>query len=91
MGESELGQVVVEVCEEVGLMAADLHRVVMLHRRGELVEHGWVHLLGLVDQRHRAQEGRLQMSQPTLTQGREAAPAVMGLELDSEQIPCLSR
>ena len=58
--------------------------------QAQLVEHGRVHLLGLVDQQHRAQEGGLQMSQPALAQGLEAAPAVMGLELDGEQIAHLA-
>jgi hypothetical protein len=31
------------------------------------------------------------MRQPALAQGLEATPAVMGLELDGEQIACLSR
>jgi hypothetical protein len=37
--KSELGQVVVEVCEEVGVMATDLRGVVVLRGCGRLIEH----------------------------------------------------
>jgi hypothetical protein len=48
------------------------------------------HLLGFVDQEDRTHQGRVDVGDPPLAQRLEPAPAVVGLELDAEQIPHLA-
>jgi hypothetical protein len=48
------------------------------------------HFLGFVDQEHRAPAGGVQMREPVLAQGLEAAPAVVRAQGDAEEVAHLA-
>ena len=55
-------------------------------QQAQFAEHRGIYLLGFVDEQHRAAAGGLQMGEPALAQGLEAAPAVTGFEGDGKDI-----
>jgi ParB-like nuclease domain len=49
-------------------------------------EHGWRHLLGLVDDQHRSRQSGVDVGLPAITQHLGSGPAVVRSQLDAEQI-----
>jgi hypothetical protein len=58
--------------------------------QAQLREHRRAHLLGLVDEQHRAAAGRFQMGEPGLAQRLEAAPAVVRAQRHAKEIAHLA-
>ena len=56
----------------------------------QLGEHGWRHLLGLVDDQHRSRQSGVDVGLPAITQHLGSCPAVVWSQLDAEQIAHLA-
>ena len=59
-------------------------------QQAQLGEHGGLHLLSLIDQKHRPGQGALDVGLPALAQDLGTAVAVMRAQLDAEKFAHLA-
>ena len=55
-------------------------------QQAQLAQNGRLHLLGLIDDQHRLGKGAVDMRLPALAQDLGAAPAVVRMQLDAEEL-----